>query len=88
MKSKVIGLNLRTLSKSIRLMAKISAEVKILATKDGLVFQTVNVEETLFCQIVFEKNFFTMFQNDEDFECKVDIRSLLMVFKVLSLGLY
>ncbi|XP_046908409.1 uncharacterized protein LOC124489994 [Dermatophagoides farinae] len=85
MKSTVIGLNLRTLSKTIRLMAKYSEEIKILVINDCLILQSVNFDSTLFCQVTFEKNFFTSFQNDDDFECKVDIRSIGFVFRVVSL---
>ena len=72
MKSTVIGLNLRTLSKTIRLMAKYSEEIKILVINDCLILQSVNFDSTLFCQVTFEKNFFTSFQNDDDFETNTD----------------
>lgn len=86
MRCKTVGLNLRILSKAVRLMSKYSDYMNILAHQNGLTFQAANDSKSVFCEVMFGKEFFASFDLTEDFECTVDMRSLVLVFRIINLG--
>lgn len=86
MRCKIIGQNLRALSKAVRLMSKYSDYMNILAHQNGLTFQAANDSKSVFCEVIFDKEFFASFDLADDFECAVDMRSLVLVFRIINLG--
>lgn len=87
MRCTVVGQHLRILSKSVRLMSKYSEQVTVLVKDNGIIFQAVNDSKSAFCEVILSNQFFSNYKLEENFECKVDIKSLGLVFKVINLGL-
>lgn len=86
MRCTIVGQNLRVLSKAIRLMSKYSDEANLLARDFGIVLQAINSSRSVFCEVIFGREFFSFFDFTKEFECRIEIRSLLLVFKIVNLG--
>lgn len=67
-------------------MSKYSEHVTILVKDSGLVFQAVNDSKSAFCEVIFAKQFFATYSFSGSFECRVDIKSLILVFRIINLG--
>ena len=70
-------------------MAKYAEQVIISATENSVLFQVVNDLNSVFAEVEFKKDFFAEYSTDGfPFDCKVDVRSLILVFRVINLGLF
>lgn len=86
MKCTIVGQHLKIISKSVRLLSKFSEQAIILAKEDKLTFQAVNDTKSAFTEVIFRKEFFASYDHQEEFECRVDVKSLLLVFRMINLG--
>ena len=88
MKCVIAGWRIRAFSKAVRLMSKYTDMVTILANPTGMVFQVANDSMSAFAEVEFNKEFFSEYSPVGcPFECKIDIKSLVLVFPVITLGM-
>lgn len=77
---------LNVFSKSVRLMSKYTDFVCIRANSEVLTLQALNSSKSSFAEVVFQKDFFKEYCCSDDFECCVDTKSFLLVFRIINLG--
>ncbi|CAG2165957.1 unnamed protein product [Oppiella nova] len=85
MKCKIVGQNLKAFSKAIRVFAKISSEVLINVDNRSMKLQAINDNKTAFVDIKFDSNFFASFECTVDTKCKLFLKSLILVFRVVNI---
>lgn len=86
MKGVIIGGHLKVISKSIRLMSKYSDDMTMVVQDSGLVFRAVSDSKTSYVEVHYKKDFFSTYTFDQEMTCSVSIKSMFLVFKVVSLG--
>ena len=88
MKCVVVGQRIKVVCKAVRLLSKYAERVTIVANASSVVFQAVNDSKSAFTEVEFKKDFFAEYSTaGGPFECKVDIKSLVLVFRIIILGI-
>lgn len=95
MRCVIIGEAVKLFARSIHCLAKIGDEIYIEPLKKGLSLRTVNSSRSAYACCLFTKSFFQTYDDgiskhqhqdsfDEDFKCKLSMKSCLTVFKSLN----
>ena len=67
-------------------MSKYDDQVVVTAKPDQFLLQVVNDSKSAYSEVVFMNEFFIDYECPTQFECRIDIKSFLMVFRVVNLG--
>ncbi|XP_028402790.1 cell cycle checkpoint control protein RAD9A-like [Dendronephthya gigantea] len=95
MRCVLVGDAVKLFARSIHCLAKIGDEIYIEPLKKGLSLRTVNSSRSAYACCLFTKSFFLTYDEsisnhqsqdslDEDFKCKLSMKSCLTVFKSLN----
>ncbi|XP_054166977.1 cell cycle checkpoint control protein RAD9B-like [Oppia nitens] len=85
MKCKIVGQNLRVFSKAVRLFCRLSDEVLICVDTNSMRLQCINSLKTGFIELHFERSFFATFESNCETKCKLFLKSMMLVFRVVNI---
>ena len=82
MKCKLSAINVKLFAKAVHSLAKLGSEIYLEPLEDGLAVKTVNSSRSAYASYIFLQPLFEIYDpqssdDDENFKCKVAVKTML-----------